>query len=278
MYLKKTLEMIGLSIFICFSFMFTDKVTDIMKENDEIMTSVKENKSFSEINSVNAKINNDEIIPGLNGKVVDVEKSYQIMKKIGYYNDSLYVYKEEEPEISVKDNYDKYIVSGNKTQKNITIIFKINDNKNIDDIFNLLKNNKMSSNFFISYEWATNNLEKIKYESLNGHNFGSLSYENNLLTVNSLIKINSDQKNYYCYTEKKDITLLNDCSKNKYYTIIPSIIIDSNLLSNVMKSISPGSIITININRSTISELSNTLDYISSKGYKVVNLDTILQE
>ena len=48
MYLKKTLEMIGLPILICFSFILTEKTTNVMKENDSIMTSVKENKEALE--------------------------------------------------------------------------------------------------------------------------------------------------------------------------------------------------------------------------------------
>ena len=72
MYLKKTLEMIGISILICFSFILTEKTTNVMKENDSIMTSVKENKDILEIPSINAKINEDEIVPGISGRVVDI--------------------------------------------------------------------------------------------------------------------------------------------------------------------------------------------------------------
>lgn len=283
MYLKKTLEMIGLSILICFSFILTEKTTNVMKENDSIMTSVKENKEALEIPSINAKINEDEIVPGISGRVVDIEKSYQAMKKVGYYNDSLFVYKKELPTISIKDNYDKYIVSGNKSKKQIAIIFKIDKEQNIDNIIDLLDKNKMTANLFISYDWASNNTNKIKNLSNKNYVFGVLNETNNVDNENfkllqTLIKINSSQTNYYCYTEEKSSDLLNTCSKNKHYTILPSIIIENNLLANLMKNISSGSIISININKNTASELSNALEYINSKGLKVVNLSTLLEE
>lgn len=278
MYLKKTLEIIGLSILICFSFIITEKTNSIMKENDSIMNSVKENKDALETKSVDAKINSDEIIPGLSSKTVDIEQSYKIMKKVGYYNENLYVYKEVEPNISIKDNYDKYVVSGNPNKKNVSIIFKIDNNQNIDEIVNLLDKNKIQGNFLITYEWASINLEKMKNMSLKGYNFsnGSTNEDSNLL--NSLIQINTHQQNYYCYTEEKEDKLLENCSKNKQYTIIPSIIISNNLLSIIRKNITSGSIISISINKNTCLELANTLDYISSKGYNVVNLDTLLKE
>ena len=283
MYLKKTLEMIGLSILICFSFILTEKTTNVMKENDSIMTSVKENKGALEIPSINAKINEDEIVPGISGRVVDIEKSYQAMKKVGYYNDSLFVYKKELPTISIKDNYDKYIVSGNKNKKQIAIIFKIDKEQNIDSIIDLLDKNKMNANLFISYDWASNNINKIKNLSNENYVFGVLNETNNVDNENfkllqTLIKINSSQTNYYCYTEKKSSDLLSICSKNKHYTILPSIIIENNLLANLMKNITSGSIISINLNKNTASELSNALEYINSKGLKVVNLSTLLEE
>lgn len=283
MYLKKTLEMIGLSILICFSFIFTEKTTNVMKENDSIMTLVKENKDILEIPSINAKINEDEIVPGISGRVVDIEKSYQAMKKVGYYNESLFVYKKELPTVSIKDNYDKYIVSGNKSKKQVSIIFKIDKEQNIDNIVDLLDKNKMNANIFISYDWVSNNINKIKNLSNKNYVFGALNETNNVDNDNfkllqTLIKINSSQTNYYCYTEEKSSDLLSICSKDKHYTILPSITIENNLLADLMKNISPGSIISISINKNTASELSNALEYITSRGYRVVNLDKLLEE
>lgn len=278
MYLKKTLEMIGLTVLICFSFILTEKTSTIMKDNDEIMTSLKENRETFEYASIDAKILNDEIIPGISGKVVDIEESYQAMKKVGSYKTNLMVYKTILPEVSLTDNYDKYVVSGNRSKKQITLIFKIDNNQKIDDIVALLNKNKMQANFFVSSDWASSNINKIKDMSGSGYNFGKLKYDDNNDLFKSIIKINTKQINHYCYSEEKNTKLLESCSKNKEYTILPSIVINDNLLATLMKNIQSGSIISISINKNTSKELATTLDYIKSKGYRVVNLDNLLTE
>lgn len=278
MYLKKTLEMIGLTVLICFSFILTEKTSTIMKDNDEIMTSLKENRETFEYASIDAKILNDEIIPGISGKVVDIEESYQAMKKVGSYKTNLMVYKTILPEVSLTDNYDKYVVSGNRSKKQIALIFKIDNNQKIDDIVALLNKNKMQANFFVSSDWASSNINKIKDMSRSGYNFGKLKYDDNNDLFKSIIKINTKQINHYCYSEEKNTKLLESCSKNKEYTILPSIVINDNLLATLMKNIQSGSIISISINKNTSKELATTLDYIKSKGYRVVNLDNLLTE
>lgn len=279
MYLKKTLETIGVSVLICFSFFLTEQTTLIMKDNDSIMESVKANMKDLERASLNAKINNDEIIPGISGKIVDIEKSYEVMKKVGNYSDSLIVYKSVTPSLSLKGNYDKYVVNGNLSKKQISLIFKIEDNEDVLSIINLLNKNKMKANFFITEKWASNNIDSIKNISDSGYVFGRLKYDeekNDLLK--SIIKVNTIQNKYYCYCEEKNKLLLDSCAKNKEYTILPSIIIKESFLSNIMKNIKSGSIISISINNNTLKELSSVLDYINSKGYEVVNLDYLLEE
>ena len=61
MILKKSLEMLGLAVLICFSFFLTEKTTIIMKENDSLMTTVKEKSKELEISSINAQIIHDEL-------------------------------------------------------------------------------------------------------------------------------------------------------------------------------------------------------------------------
>lgn len=280
MYLKKTLEMLGLSVLICFSFFLTEKTTTVIKDNDEIMINLKDISKEKEILSVDAKIENNEIIPGISGKVVDIEKSYQAMKKIGTYNDNLIVYKEITPSISINDNYDKYVVSGNNNKNMVSLIFKLEEDIKINNIIDLLVNKDTKANFFVSTKWVENNMEVLKVFSNNNYVIGNIEeYDNeNNYWLNTTIKRISKQAKYYCYSENKDELLLSSCSNDKYYTILPTIIVENNLLSTIKKEISNGSIISIEINDNTLKELSNTIDYINSKGYKIVSLDTLLDE
>ena len=274
MCLKKTLEILGLSILICFSFILTENTSKLMKDNDEIMINLKGVSKNYEVLSIDAKIDDDEIIPGIKGKTVDLEKSYQVMKKIGTYNNSLIIYKEVIPTVSINDNYDKYVVSGNDNKNMVSLILKIDDNTNIDSIINLIESKNIDVNFFVTNAWSENNIEILKKIS-EKYVIGNLELYN---VKNCVIKKTIVQKNYYCYSENKNELLLNECSSNKMYTILPSLVINKNLLSKVKKEISNGSIISIEVNANTLKELANTIDYINSKGYKIVNLDTLLEE
>ena len=50
------------------------------------MTQIKENMDKYKQEPENAIIKNNTIIPGINGKIVNVNKSYRQMKKINIYN------------------------------------------------------------------------------------------------------------------------------------------------------------------------------------------------
>ena len=86
------------------------------------------------------------------------------------------------------------------------------------------------------------------------------------------------QKNNYCYLESENSEYLNICSLNKNYTIKPSIIVKSNPTNNVQKNIQNGSIISIEASKNVMAELNTTINYIQSKGYKIVSLNDLLDE
>ena len=46
-------------------------------------------------------------------------------KKLNSYTDSLYVYKDITPNISINNNYNKVIIKGNPSNKNISLIVKL---------------------------------------------------------------------------------------------------------------------------------------------------------
>lgn len=283
MYLKKGLEILGLSILVSFSFIITDKAVSMINDNDTIMSMIKENSLDYELSSVDAIINEDEIIPGSSGRIVDVNKSYEQMRNSGMYHADFFVFNDVQPSISIEDNYDKYIIGGNRNRKVISMIFKINSNNNLNNVINILNNYKVRANFFIDGNWAENNLDQIKKFFYDDNIIGSLGYSGNFIIddnywLNNLIKRNSKQHNYYCYLENKDNDVLSRCSKDKNYTILSKFTVNNNLLSQTKKKLESGLIISIVVNDSTIKELPNTINYIISKGYKFVNLDELIAE
>lgn len=281
--MKKTFEIIGLISLICFSFLYTEKITTVIEENDDILNEIEIVASQYKIKPINAIVSNNNVIPGIFGKEVDIKQSYKKMKKINNFNSNLLVYKEIEPDVSVKEMYDKYIVSGNMQKKEVSLLFLIEKNNNIDEVINILKKYEISSTFYIDGNWFENNNEKIIDLINEGFLIGNLGYNykynvSGISWMNTIVTKIGKQKNTYCYTEIDNEDLLNICKNNQSYTIKPNIITNINPLIEIKKDLKNGSIITLKINKTTIEQLPLIIEYINSKDLKIVNLEELLNE
>ena len=273
--LKKTFQIIGIFILAGFSFFYTEKVNQIVKDKDPIMIKINEIKSDSYVSLVKPIINNDEYISGLNGCEVDVNKSYNKMKDVGEFKDELIVMKEVENNDNLNN---KYIVGANKNQKNVSIIFFIKDKAN-NNLIEMLKNKKIIANFFIDQSFLENNTITVKFISENNNIYylgNNGKYEDKyMIYSNNLIEMNSKNKSNYCFVSQKQDNVLKLCSEYNMKTIKSEIIKD-NLLSNVREKLNNGSIISIE--SSDIDEIKVTLNYIISKGYNIISLDKLLNQ
>ena len=119
---KKIIKVTSILLLAGFSFFYTEKVTKIAREKDPIMMKINDEKKLNLISVVNPIINEDEYIPGINGCEINVDESYSKMKSVGEFKEELLVMKEIETDESSKN---KYIVSGNKISKNVSIVFSV---------------------------------------------------------------------------------------------------------------------------------------------------------
>ena len=88
--IKKIIKLIGLFTFVGFGFFYTDKVINVIREEDEIMITLNQVKNSYEIQPVDARVISNTIVPGMNGRVVNVDQSYKNMKTDGVFNQNLF--------------------------------------------------------------------------------------------------------------------------------------------------------------------------------------------
>ena len=112
-------------ILFIFSIFYIKHSIYILKENDKLMKTIKEKQNEYNTLPVNTIITNNTIIPGINGKKVNLDKSYNNMKGLNEFRESLLVFDIIKP--SVSNIYNKVIVSGNQTINEISIITKLNN-------------------------------------------------------------------------------------------------------------------------------------------------------
>lgn len=281
--MKRTFEIISLILLICFSFFVTDKTAKVTSSMDDIMVEIKENYKNYKKDSVDATIDKNTIIPGMYGKEVNINKSYKNMKQSGYYSGNLFVYDYIKPKISLEDNIDKYIISGNKEKRMVSLIFLVKDDYDINNILKIANENDIKVNFFIDEEFLFNNNKLVIELINNNHIIGNLSKnmdytDSSFGWIDTVIKKVGNQKNGYCYSVVDNDKNLDQCTLLENYTIRPTIITGTNPLINIKDKLASGSLIAISPNKQVEEELSSIIKFIKSKGYTIVNLEDHLSE
>lgn len=260
--MRKFFSSLGLITLICFSFFYTSKTVSVVKELDDIMIEIRGIEDSYRIEPEDAIIKENTIIPGISGNEIDVSKSYNRMKQIGKFNKNLLIFKNVKPKISVKDNIDKEVISGNQSLSQMSIVLIIDED--ISKINEIVETNKVKVNYFITNDFYDNN-NKIVNNLTKKHNFGFI--DTCEAWVNNTLK-KLGQKNCYC--------LNNSCLD--CYKIKPSYSIKYSALKETKENLKNGSILLYKVNDNLKKEFDLVIKYIKSKGIKIVLLDELLEE
>lgn len=278
--MKKIIQSVGLMALICFSFMYTDKVMEVISQKDSLMIELENIKDKYKIDSVEGEITKDTIIPGLNGKEVNIEESYKKMRELGIFREDFLIYYTTYPNILLKNNYDKYIIGGNTEKKQVSLIFKITNVENIDKLISIINNSNTKINLFVDSDYLNSNINSLINDNIELHSYGNkgtYTHENILLSKN-IIKSKTNQNTIYCLTKDKEKRTINTCSKEKFFTIIPSINTSNNPYNDIKTKLKNGSIINLELNSNTIKELPNIIKFINGKGLEIVTISELLSE
>ncbi len=281
--MKKVWQASGVIFLFLFSLYYTEKVVDVLRDSDPIMKTIKkeEHKYYEE--AVDAILTDNSIIPGAKGSKVDVNESYKKMKRYGSYKESLLVFEEIAPSVSVDDYYDKYVERGSGLESNVSLVFKVERTDNIDSILTILETNSEKATFFVDGLWLENNQALVSNMTSLGHEVEVMHYNGTYdeayftSALQILQSITTKNKNY-CYAEYDKKEVLELCSKIGLHTIIPTIQVKNKPYMEIKKKVSDGSIISMKIDTNTEAELEMVLKYLNQKGYSLTSLDHLLTE
>lgn len=240
------------------SFYFTDKVMVYINNKNPIMQEIVLNKDKYKVEAVNAIIEDNTIIPGVNGKEVDVNKSFNKMENYGYFNELYLIYSESAPLLSLNDYKDKIIIKGNPKKRMISLVIDHND-----EVIDYLKQKNIKYTLIGKIE---DNID-TSIEYINGESDNKL-----FSNLNSLLnhkKVNSK----LCMVEKSNLEL---CKKKKYYLFKYSINLDDDILSNINK-ISSGDIVYISSNVS-LNKVKSLLNEIARIDLEINYLSKLISE
>ena len=281
--MKNFFQNIGIITLMISSFILTDIVATTSKTSDSLLNEIKSKKDGYKENAIEPFIKDNTIIPGLNGKEVDIEKSYTEMQKIGYLDYKLLVYKPLKVEEKIEKNKDKYIISLNNSHMILSLIFKVDENDDITNIIKKLNERKIKGTFFITSNYLEKHHNQIIKLINENHIIGNLSnnedyQDSDFVWMKTIITNIGNQKNNYCYTEKENKEIIKNCKLHDSYTIMPTVIIKNNHFLNLKKALRPGFIISLDVNKNLNREIEVILNYLESRGYKIKSLEEGLKE
>lgn len=278
---KNTIKLLSLFLLLIFSFIYTDKVFDEARKNDPLMKKVMNYKKKTDGNVIEPIIRDDEIILGMSGLVVDAELSYKKMKSDDKFNKKNVVYKKKLPDNSITKDNKYYITKGNGKNKKVSIILKVSNKTNINFVKSVILNSNYNLSFFIDSNFINNNLNLV-YQIIDKgyevYNYGiNGAYDGkNISKYNKLIESMSLKKALYCLNEKKNEESKEACDSKKMYSIKPNIIEPD--FSSLKKEISSGSIISYDMDYLSLNDLLLSFKVITSRGYEIEKLSTLLTE
>lgn len=252
----KHLKYLGILSLLCFSFFYTEKIAEFMHQKDPLYVSIETVKDDYKEDYVNAIIEDDYIIPGLMGKEIDVEKSFQKMQNYGYFTENNIVYENKEPEISLKNNSQKIIKEGNSLKKAVAFI-----TQNVS-FATYLAEMSIPYNILVTKETAANN-----YYMGTKINFDKQNYE-------ATEKILKKEKNNLCFVKNN---FQNICLKYKKNLIEETVSINKNNLPSQYKKIEAGYILYLEDDLD-LSGLKVLIKEINFKGLKIVSLTDLISE
>ena len=278
--MKKILRIIIVLSLTFFSFYYTDKIIYLSKMKDPLMKRIIEYKNKNDISYDNGILTKNTMLVGSSSKEINISKSYEKMKRTNTFNENLLEYKKTVPIISKENNIDK-LIKGKKTkEKNISIVFEIDNINELDEISYILKKNNVEATIYLDGKIIEDNILTIDNYLSNNISIGYYSYNNKYDTLSFKYykgMLNSTKIKISDYCLYKNKNFLKTCIKNKTNTISP-IIIKKDLYSYIKLKKENGYIYKIVINQFNIKQLNSTILYLKGKGYNIISTDKLLKE
>ena len=256
--MKNIFKYLGIGTLLLFSFYYTEKMSNVVINNSTLVSEINNNKDDYNVESVSAIIEDDYIIPGLNGYAVNVLKSYNNMKFLDTFNSYYLEYDIVRPYVSLENHKDKIIKFGNNKKQEVSIIVKDNI-----DVINYSKEKNINITRLVDYNTFDKN---VNYEQINN------DYEK-YNKVENMLNNNNINKNI-CYLSNYIEEI---CRHNNKYLIKESINLNNYNLASIKDKIRNGYIIFINDNVN-LSDYKLLLKQIYYQNLNIVYVSKLISE
>ncbi|MFC4023104.1 polysaccharide deacetylase family protein [Oceanobacillus longus] len=276
--------------------------TQTTVQSDTLYMEIEENSKILFQKPQNAYI--DEVwkkTAGRNGLKVNVDKSYEKMKSNGIYDESLLVYEQITPEITLSDLPASPIYRGHPEKKMVALLINVSwGEEYIPEILSILKENKVKATFFVEGKWGKANAELVKMIDEQGHVIGNHAYNhpdmaklsaqqniNQIDQTNQILKAITGKKPKWfappsgSYNDQVIQSAYNLNMETILWTVDtidwknPSV---SVMINRVKEKLHPGATLLMHPTSSTTNGMHQLIKLIKDNGYKIGTIDLLLSE
>jgi probable sporulation protein (polysaccharide deacetylase family) len=147
-------------------------------DKDGLLEAIREEAERTRIPAVNAKLDRVwKAIPGLNGREIDVEKSYRLASQFPSGTPVHYVYRELPPEVSLDNLGAQPIYRGNPGKRMISLMINVAwGDEYLVKMLQTLQEQNVHATFFFDGTWLSTHLETAQAIKAAGHELSNHAY------------------------------------------------------------------------------------------------------
>ncbi|WP_261132908.1 polysaccharide deacetylase family protein [Bacillus sp. Marseille-Q3570] len=273
-----------------------------MSDAGPLLDQIKLFASQHDIKPVNARIDPVwKAIPGYNGLSVDIDASFDRMKKKKEFNESMIVYKQTKPKVSLEDLPPSPIYKGNPNKPMVTFLINVAwGNEFLPQMLETLREHKIHTTFFLDGSWVKKNqdLAKVIYEE--GHEIGNHAYthpdmksltnnriQEEIHKTNEIIQstLEVTPKWFAPPSGSYRMDVVEIASTMDMHTILWSVdTVDwrkpdpDEMANRVVNKIHPGALVLMHPTSSTAKGLEQMIQGIRAKGYSIGTVSQMMSE
>ncbi|OLO40939.1 hypothetical protein BTR23_05555 [Alkalihalophilus pseudofirmus] len=240
-------------------------------------------------------------VPGYNGVQVDIEASYEKMKKQGSFDKQKLVFREVKPKVHLDDLPPTPIYKGNPEKPMVSLLVNVAwGNEYLPDMLKVMNKYDVKSTFFLDGSWVKNNPKLAKMVLEEGHEIGNHAYSHPDMKQLSPSRISEElnKTNEVIYATL-EVTpkwfappsgsfrqeVVDIAASLNMKTIMWSVdTVDwkrpdpHSMVQRVLNNVHPGAMILMHPTSSTAAGLEQMIVGIKNKGYQIGNVSHLMDE
>ncbi|WP_332690325.1 polysaccharide deacetylase family protein [Halalkalibacter lacteus] len=240
-------------------------------------------------------------VPGYNGLEVDVEASYDKMKKLDMFDENRLIFRQTSPNIHLDDLPPTPIYKGNEHKPVVTFLVNVAwGNEYLPEMLKTLKKHELHTTFFLDGSWVKNNPNLATMLDEEGHEIGNHAYSHPDMSKLTTGRIDEEIKKTNSVIEATiDVTpkwfappsgsynqaVIDHADNQGMKTVLWSVdTIDwrkpdpTEMVDRVLSKVHNGAMILMHPTEPTAKGLDKLITGIQEKGYKIGTVSEVLSE